>query len=123
MKVAREEDTIVDEAALLDAMGGDWETVHAVVRTFTRALKAYRLELSETVARGEPKAIREVAHKLKGTLANLRAPSARAFAEALELAAQEGRTQEFAALGASLLSSMGAVERVLSTERFLGSDA
>lgn len=97
---------VVDEEALYEAMGQDEDTVRAVVATFLRALDAYQAELEACLADGGSQAVREVAHKLKGALANLRANEARAYAEALEMAAKESRNADFASLAVALSKGM-----------------
>ena len=110
---------VVDEAALLSAMANDWDTVCAIVRTYNRALVAYRQDLQNAVANGDPKVVHEIAHKLKGSLANLRAPRARVLAEQLEREAKAGVATNFSALSRVLLEEMDAVQVFFRAERFL----
>lgn len=109
---------VVDERALLAAMGNDWDTVRAIVRTYKRALVSYRAELQRAIGDNDAAPVREIAHKLKGALANLRAPKARAAAEALEAVAKACRSDRFAELSQELLSEMVAVERFFEAPRF-----
>ncbi len=109
---------VVDEQALLAAMGNDWDTVRAIVRTYKRALVSYRTDLQRVIGEGDAALVREIAHKLKGALANLRAPKARAAAEALEAAAKTGQSDRFAELSQNLLSHMAAVESFFEAPRF-----
>ena len=102
---------VVDDEALLEAMGNDEETVQAVVGTFLRALDAYESELKTLVARGQSNEVLEVAHKLKGALLNLRAPQATQAAAALEHAGKGGRSNEFPGLASVLSLRMAEVRR------------
>lgn len=102
---------VVDDEELLQAMGNDWETVQAVVRTFLRALDAYQVELQACLAANSVVSVRETAHKLKGALSSLRAPEACADATALESAALEGRNDELPGLALVLLNSMSEVRQ------------
>lgn len=110
---------VVDEEALLAAMGDDWETVRAIVRTYKRALVAYRMDLRRAVDARDIKAVHEVAHKLKGSLASLRAPAGRGVAEQLESAAREGRAEPLEALSDQLLLEMERVELFFEADRFI----
>jgi HPt (histidine-containing phosphotransfer) domain-containing protein len=102
---------VVDDEALLEAMGNDEETVQAVVATFLRALNAYEAELLRCVASGADAQVTEVAHKLKGALSNLRASQATESAAALEHAAKSGRSNEIAGLASALTLRMAEVRR------------
>jgi|GEM_PF-5491528 len=102
---------VVDDEALLEAMGNDEETVQAVVATFLRALNAYEAELFNCVASGANDDVREVAHKLKGALSNLRASQATESAAALEHAAKSGRSNEFSGLTSALSQRMTEVRQ------------
>lgn len=102
---------VVDDEALLDAMGNDPATVTAVVSTFLRALAAYEIELRSSLTSDQSASVREVAHKLKGALGNLRAPQATADATALENAARAGLGAELPALSHALIASMAEVRK------------
>lgn len=102
---------VVDDEALLEAMGNDPATVTAVVSTFLRALAAYEIELRASLESDQSALVREIAHKLKGALGNLRAPQATADATALENAARAGLGAELPALSHALLVSMAEVKK------------
>ena len=96
----------VDWDALLDSIDGDTgfarELVGAFVGTADRELAA----IAAALGTGDAATLRESAHTLKGTSANLRASAAAAAAAQLETAARTGQTAQVSALADKLTAEV-----------------
>ena len=96
----------VDWDALLDSIDGDTgfarELVGAFVGTADRELAA----IAAALGTGDAAILRESAHTLKGTSANLRASAAAAAAAQLETAARTGQTAQVSALADKLTAEV-----------------
>jgi len=105
----------VDWDALLESIDGDTgfarELVGAFVGTADRELAA----IAAALGSGDAATVREAAHTLKGTSANLRASAAAAAAAQLEIAARTGHSAELSALAATLTAEVrGAIAHLQS---------
>jgi PAS domain S-box-containing protein len=96
----------VDWDALLESIDGDTgfarELLGAFVGTADRELAA----IAAAVGTGDAATVREAAHTLKGTSANLRASAAAAAAARLEIAARTGQSLELSALAGQLTAEV-----------------
>jgi HPt (histidine-containing phosphotransfer) domain-containing protein len=96
----------VDWEALLDSIDGDVgfarELVGAFVGTADRELAA----IATALGTGDAATMRESAHTLKGTSANLRASAAASAAAQLESAARLGQTARMPALAEGLTAEI-----------------
>ena len=96
----------VDWDALLESIDGDLgfarELLGAFVGTADRELTALAIALGS----GDAATVREAAHTLKGTSANLRASAAAAAAAQLEIAARTGQHAELPALANTLTAEV-----------------
>ena len=80
---------LVDFTALHDLFGGDRELVAALLSTFVAVLAADRAARRPVAAEGDAEALRLLAHRIKGTSANLHALMLSAAARELEQACTE----------------------------------
>jgi HPt (histidine-containing phosphotransfer) domain-containing protein len=96
----------VDWDALLESIDGDTgfarELLGAFVGTADRELAA----IAAALGTGDAASLRESAHTLKGTSANLRASAAAAAAAQLETAARTGQSAELSALADQLTNEV-----------------
>jgi len=96
----------VDWDALLDSIDGDTgfarELIGAFVGTADRELAA----IAAALGAGDAATLREAAHTLKGTSANLRASAAAAAAAQLETAARTGQSAQLSALADQLTAEV-----------------
>jgi PAS domain S-box-containing protein len=96
----------VDWDALLESIDGDTgfarELLGAFVGTADRELAA----IAAAVGTGDAATVREAAHTLKGTSANLRASAAAAAAARLEIAARTGQSLELSDLAGQLTTEV-----------------
>ena len=106
----------VDWDALLESIDGDTgfarELVGAFVGTADRELAA----IATAVGSGDAATLRESAHTLKGTSANLRASAAASAAARLETAARTGQSAEISTLADQLTTEVRAAIGYLKTK-------
>jgi CheY-like chemotaxis protein len=82
---------VLDEADLLDRVGGDRELLHDMVQLFLEHYPPLLSELRQAVARRDAAAIQRLAHTLKGSVGNFGTQVAYQAALELETLAREGR--------------------------------
>jgi HPt (histidine-containing phosphotransfer) domain-containing protein len=79
-----------DPQELLEVLGGDETVFRELIQLYLQEAPKLLGAVRNAVAQGNADALRQAAHALKGTLANLAAPDARAAAEALEVMTRTG---------------------------------
>lgn len=79
----------IDFTALLDMLGGDRRIVTTLLSAFIEELAADLASSQKVVAAGDAEALRLLAHRIKGTSANLHARMLSAAARELEQACAE----------------------------------
>ena len=80
---------LIDFTALLDMLGGDRQLVTSLLSAFVEELAADLAASQQAVAEGDAEALRLLAHRIKGTSANLHALMLSAAARELEQACAE----------------------------------
>src|SRR5258708_5048303 len=75
---------------LLAVLGGDETLFRELIQLYLQEAPKLHNAVRNAATHGKPDALRQAAHALKGTLANLAAPDARAAAETLERLARAG---------------------------------
>ena len=81
--------TPVDFDALLATLGGDRQVTVALLTTFTEELSADIADCEQALTQQDTEALRGIAHRIKGTSANLQATMLSAAARELEQASSE----------------------------------
>ena len=81
--------TPVDFDALLAMLGGDRQVTVALLTTFTEELSADIADCEQALAQQDTEALRRIAHRIKGTSANLHALVLSAAAREFEQACSE----------------------------------
>ena len=81
--------TPIDFDALLEMLGGDRQVTVALLTTFTEELSADIADCEQARAQQDTEALRRIAHRIKGTSANLQATMLSAAARELEQASSE----------------------------------
>ena len=81
--------TPVDFDALLAMLGGDRQVTVALLTTFTEELSADIADCEQARAQQDTEALRRIAHRIKGTSANLHALMLSAAARELEQSCAE----------------------------------
>lgn len=89
---------LIDEKKVLDGLGGDRDLMAEVLRLFIDDSARLFREMHTAVARRNAEAIRQVAHALKGSIANLSSGSARELAAELEQLGKRGELEGAAEL-------------------------
>jgi len=79
----------IDFTALLEMLGGDRQIVTTLLSAFVEELSADVVASQQAVAAGDAEALRLLAHRIKGTSANLHALLLSAAARELEQACAE----------------------------------
>ena len=79
----------VDFDALLAMLGGDRQVTVALLTTFTEELSADIADCEQALTQQDTEALRQIAHRIKGTSANLQATMLSAAARELEQACSE----------------------------------
>jgi PAS domain S-box-containing protein len=85
----------IDLAGLREVAEGDGKWVVEVLREFTKQGASALVELEAAVASGDAMSIARVAHALKGTADGLKSHAVRRWAAELELAARQGRAEQY----------------------------
>lgn len=80
---------VFDRADLLYTIDGDTEMLEELVDMFLRAAPDQMERIRDALEQGDYPVVQREAHKLKGTSANMRAPSLHAAFAGLEQAAKE----------------------------------
>jgi PAS domain S-box-containing protein len=99
----------VDEADLLDRVGGDWALLREVVRLFLDAAPGSLAGLRAAADRGDAAALHRQAHTFKGMVAHFGAAEASEAALRLEVMGREG---DLGGAGAACAALERAVERL-----------
>ena len=86
----RQDQSVVDRAAVLDRVGGDEELLQEIIVIFMEEYPALINGIREAVKKQDPAALERSAHNLKGTVSNFGAPSATQAALDLELMGRKG---------------------------------
>jgi CheY-like chemotaxis protein/HPt (histidine-containing phosphotransfer) domain-containing protein len=111
---ASEQAIPVNEAALLDRMGGDRKLLRDIVRVF-RADSAKRLaEIETAIRRRDRERMSRAAHTLKGSLSHLSAARAERWARELEETSLEGDRSQARKTWGRLRQEIGRVGRALA---------
>lgn len=79
----------IDYAELLERLSGDEAISHHVLKKFVEGVETDLAKLNEELSRGDPEAIREAAHSLKGMSLNVAANDLGELAHKVEIAARE----------------------------------
>ena len=79
----------IDFAALLEMLGGDQQIVASVLSKFVGELTSDVAASEHASADSDAEALRQIAHRIKGTSANMHAPMLSAAARELEQACTE----------------------------------
>src|ERR1051325_3277444 len=87
---------VLDTAALLDQMGGDWDMLKEVTAVFLADYPKTLAAIREALQNKDMQALEGAAHQLKGTVSQLAAPRATEVARRLE---EIGRRREFMECG------------------------
>ena len=82
----------INFTALLDMLGGDRQIVTALLSAFIEEVAADIAASQQAIADGDAEALRLLAHRIKGTSANLHAVMLSASARELEQACAEADT-------------------------------
>ncbi len=93
-------------AEALENLGGDEALLARLAAIFLRDTPASRQKLEAAVAAGDQEVTALVAHSLKGNAGTIGASLAAARARELEMAARQGRRQEFAPLAQALFREL-----------------
>ncbi|RMF77779.1 MAG: response regulator, partial [Nitrospirae bacterium] len=101
----------IDAARLREIAGGDRAFARELLHLFLEDAQGHVAALAEAVARGEAEAVRQVAHTLKGSAANVGAEGVQRAALALERCGREADLAQAEPLLASLRSGLEAVRR------------
>jgi two-component system sensor histidine kinase/response regulator len=96
----------VDWEALLDSIDGDVGFARELVGAFVGTADRELAVIATALGSGDAATLRESAHTLKGTSANLRASAAAAAAAQLESAARLGQTARMSALAEGLTAEV-----------------
>lgn len=106
---------VVDRRALVQLLGGDEATAERILQRFVELAGAYLRELDEAAGAGGLRAIREQAHRLKGSLAWISAERAAGIAAEIEELCQAGKAGDVAALCRVLRSETEAVVAAIAS--------
>ena len=79
----------IDFAALLEMLGGDQQIVASVLSKFVGELTSDVAASEQASADSDAEVLRQIAHRIKGTSANMHAPMLSAAARELEQACTE----------------------------------
>ena len=85
---------LINERKVLAGLGGDRELMAEVLRLFIDDSARLMREMQTAAARKNGEAIRQVAHALKGSIANLSAGTARELAAKMEQLGKNGELEE-----------------------------
>ncbi len=94
----------IDFDALLEMLGGDKMIIASLLKTFLDELSAGVEEVRRALDSDDREAGRQLAHRIKGTSANLQASPLSAAARALELACAEEDGSGLASAGEALVA-------------------
>jgi PAS domain S-box-containing protein len=81
---------VLDEARLLERVGGDWRALAELVRILEADSERLVRRIRRAVSGGDPAALRIAAHTLKGAVSNFAAPAATAAALRLQRMGEAG---------------------------------
>lgn len=85
---------IFDRKDALERMDGDESLLEELLGIFREDFPAKKAEIEAALGRGDTEAVRQVAHSVKGSAANLSLVAIRETAFALETAGKDGRLDE-----------------------------
>ena len=104
----------LDEARLLERVGGDRRVLAKLVRIFRPDARRLRTRIRVAVAKGDPRGLRDAAHALKGSVSNFAAPAATAAASRLQEIGDSGDLAAAKAALAVLERELDAVDGALA---------
>ena len=105
--------TVLNEPQLLGRVGGDRMLLREVAGLFISEAPKILSEIRDAVSRGDAAEIFQVAHKLKGSVANFSAPAAVEAAASLERIGRRGQLEGAEQALSRLEREIGRVRRAL----------
>jgi CheY-like chemotaxis protein len=109
------ERTTLDEARVLDRVGGDRRVLRRLVRLFLADSRTLEARIRRAIGEGSAPDLRAAAHALKGSVSNFAAPAATAAAAQLQRIGGSGDLGEAPAAFARLDQELALVRKHLST--------
>ena len=117
---AEEPPVVLDVEATLNRIGGNTKLFNRLIGIFRRQTPSLLSELQEALGRNDPLAVREAAHKLKGSLRSLGGRAAQTVAALIEQRALEGSLRDAGDLYESLTAELTRLDEALGG--YLGDD-
>jgi signal transduction histidine kinase/DNA-binding response OmpR family regulator/HPt (histidine-containing phosphotransfer) domain-containing protein len=117
---ADEPPVVLDVEATLNRIGGNTRLFNRLIGIFRRQTPSLLSELQEALGRNDPLAVREAAHKLKGSLRSLGGRAAQTVAALIEQRALEGSLRDAGDLYDSLTAELTRLDEALGG--YLGDD-
>jgi HPt (histidine-containing phosphotransfer) domain-containing protein len=111
---------VLDVEATLNRIGGNTKLFNRLIGIFRRQTPSLLSELQEALGRNDPLAVREAAHKLKGSLRSLGGRAAQTVAALIEQRALEGSLHDAGDLYDSLTAELTRLDEALGG--YLGDD-
>jgi HPt (histidine-containing phosphotransfer) domain-containing protein len=105
---------IFDRKDALARMDGDESLLQELLGMFREDFPVKKAEIAEALQRGDPETVRQVAHSVKGSAANLSLMAVREAAYALETAGKEGRLEDARRLFQDLQSEYARLDGFLA---------
>ena len=102
---------LINERKMLAGLGGDRELMAEVLRLFIDDSARLMREMQTAAARNNAEAIRQVAHALKGSIANLSSGTARELAAEIERIGKSGEVEGVASLVERLEEELHILQR------------
>jgi signal transduction histidine kinase/DNA-binding response OmpR family regulator/HPt (histidine-containing phosphotransfer) domain-containing protein len=111
---------VLDVEATLNRIGGNTKLFNRLIGIFRRQTPSLLSELQEALGRKDPLAVREAAHKLKGSLRSLGGRAAQTVAALIEQRALEGSLRDAGDLYDALTAELTRLDEALGG--YLGDD-
>jgi two-component system sensor histidine kinase/response regulator len=107
--------TVVDATDVLARVDGDRELLTELAAIFREQARDLSSELEAAVAAADARRVEQLAHTLRGSVANFGAHDTVTLAQELELAARRGHLDTAPELVAELISHIAAIDRALAS--------
>ncbi len=106
---------VIELDEMMEMIGGDEELMIELFRSYAEERDSMMADIEAAVSDGDSEAVRQSAHKLKGTLIYLAAKNAADLAYRLEVAGREGEMSETPALFEALSAEIAQVDALVAT--------